>query len=148
QRFAGALASTEQLAVAVDFDEFSRSGVDLLTNDASKLDGRRARLCFGVNSFGANGKCGRPVGSGDSLDANGATDCRAVAYLTAKDICLADKLRGVCCGRTRVNFEGRSDLFEAAIAEEGDAIGKGHGFFLIMSDKKEGDADFTLQRFQ
>src|SRR5216684_2146006 len=42
----------------------------------------------------------------------------------------------------------RSDLFEGAVAEERDAIGKGHGFVLIVSDEEESDTDFALQSFQ
>src|SRR5947207_3628843 len=62
-----------------------------------------------------------------------------------QQISVTDKLRGVCGGGMRVDFAGRSDLFERAIAKKRDAIGKRHRFFLIVGDEKKSDADFTLQ---
>ncbi len=48
----------------------------------------------------------------------------------------------------RVDFTRRSDLFERAIAQQSDAIGEGHCFFLVVRDEKEGDANFSLQSLQ
>ena len=45
----------------------------------------------------------------------------------------------------RINFAGRSDLFEGAVAEQRDAIGESHSFFLIVGDKQESDSDLTLK---
>ena len=66
----------------------------------------------------------------------------------AQEICLANELGGVGGGGMRINFAWRSDLFERAVAKQRDAVGEGHGFFLIVSDEEEGDAHFALQRFQ
>lgn len=47
-----------------------------------------------------------------------------------------------------VDFSRRGNLFETAVLEKGDAIGEGHGFFLIVGDKKKSDADFALKGFE
>ena len=61
---------------------------------------------------------------------------------------MADELSGIAGDGAGINFAGRGDLFECAVLEKRDAIGEGHGFFLIVRDKEEGDAKFALKRFQ
>ena len=69
----------------------------------------------------------------------------SVLYFAAEQIGVADELRGVGGGRPVVNFPGRCNLFQFSHAQQRDAIGHDHGFFLIVSNKHEGDSDFALQ---
>ena len=39
-------------------------------------------------------------------------------------------------------------MLECAGAQKRDAVGHDHGFFLIVRDEDESDADFALERFQ
>src|SRR5579863_3214474 len=48
----------------------------------------------------------------------------------------------------RVNFAWSGDLLERAVAQQRDAIGKRHRFFLVVRDEEKRDADFALERFQ
>ena len=64
----------------------------------------------------------------------------AVGDLGVKEIGLAYELGRVRRGWAGVDFARGGNLFEGAILEEGDAIGEGHGFVLIVSDEEESDA--------
>ena len=48
----------------------------------------------------------------------------------------------------RVDFTGRGDLLQRSVAQQRDAVGQRHGFFLVVGDEKKSDANFALQRFQ
>ena len=61
---------------------------------------------------------------------------------------MADELGGVSGGGMYVDFTGTPDLFKGPVAQEGDAGGQGHCFFLVVGDEQEGDADFALQNFE
>ena len=39
-------------------------------------------------------------------------------------------------------------MLEPSCAQQGDAVGKRHGFFLVVRDENKSDAYFALQRFQ
>src|SRR4029077_14636064 len=66
----------------------------------------------------------------------------------AQQVGLSDELRGVRGGGVCVDFAWCSNLFQCAVAEQSDAIGKRHRLFLIVGDEKKCDADFALERFQ
>ena len=68
--------------------------------------------------------------------------------LCAQKVCLANELGGVSSRGMGVDFSGSGNLFQGAVAEKRDAIRERHGFFLIMGDEQEGDADFALQSFE
>ncbi len=103
---------------------------------------------------GAEANRFRPQGKDDGAvgffqrPAQDAARGDAAANFAAQEICLADELRGVSGGGVRVDFARRSDLLERAIAKKRDAVGESHGFFLIVRDEKECDADFALKGFQ
>src|SRR5437762_14363301 len=48
----------------------------------------------------------------------------------------------------RVDFTGRGDLLQRSVAQQRDAVGERHGFFLVVGDEKKSDANFALQGFQ
>ena len=104
---------------------------------AAKLDGFGAKREDGV----AVGSVTRAIGGPAERAAGGD----AVANFGAEEICLTDELGSVSGGGMVVDFAGGGDLFEGAVAEQGDAVGKGHGFFLVVGNEKEGDADFALE---
>lgn len=68
--------------------------------------------------------------------------------VSAQQICLPYKLRRIRRGWMGVDFARSGDLFERAVAQQRDAIGQRHCFFLIVGYKKKRDADFPLKRFQ
>ena len=72
----------------------------------------------------------------------------SILYFAAEQIGVADELRGIGGCRPVVNLPGRRDLFQFSHAQQRDAVGHDHGFFLVMSNEHEGDSDFALQRFQ
>ena len=63
----------------------------------------------------------------------------------AKQICVADELRGVSSRRAGINFAGRGHLLQFTHAQQCDAVRHDHGFFLIMGHEHESDSDFALQ---
>ncbi len=71
-----------------------------------------------------------------------------MANVGLQQICVSDELRGVGGRGTVVNFARAGDLLEFSGAQQGDAIGHDHRFFLVVRDEDEGDADFALQRFE
>ena len=71
----------------------------------------------------------------------------SVADFGAEQISLADELGGVTGGGAGIDVARRSDLFEGAVFEEGDAIGKGHGFFLVVGDEEKRYTEFALEGF-
>src|ERR1700675_2369840 len=71
-----------------------------------------------------------------------------VANVGAEKIGLPDELSGVGGRGVSIDFAGAGNLLESAIAQEGDTIGEGHGFFLVVRDEKKSDADVALQRFE
>src|SRR5207248_5837812 len=80
--------------------------------------------------------------------AQGTASGNAHAYLTVKQVRLADELSGVSCGGARVSLAWRRDLFQGPVPQKSDAVGERHRFFLVVRDKKKGDADFPLERLQ
>jgi len=54
----------------------------------------------------------------------------------------------VRAGDTREIRIGLGNLLKKSRAKQGDAVGKGHGLFLIVSDEYESDADLALKRFE
>ncbi len=48
-------------------------------------------------------------------------------------------------GGAGVDFDGGADLFDTAVAHDGDAAGEGKGFFLIVGDVEAGDAGFGVE---
>ena len=71
----------------------------------------------------------------------------AVMSACNKFVCPMNCAVYAVCG-TGVDFARAGDLLEFSGAQEGDAVGHHHGFFLIVGDKDKGDADFALQRFK
>jgi hypothetical protein len=69
----------------------------------------------------------------------------AVFYVGAKQIGLADEFGGVTGCGVRVDFARRGNLFEAAVLQQGDAVGERHGLVLIVGYEEKGDAEFALQ---
>ncbi len=98
----------------------------------------------GFLSQGIGGAAGRFEGAPDDPADAG----HAVSDDGAEKIGLTDEFGGVRSGGAAVNFPWSCDLFEIPSAEKRDAIGESHGFFLIVSDKDESDADFALERFE
>src|SRR5882724_10643151 len=72
----------------------------------------------------------------------------SVTDVAAQQIGLPNKLRRIGGGRVSVDFARRGDLLERAVAQQRDAIGKSHGFVLIVGDEQERDADLTLKFLQ
>ena len=137
------------IGAAIDFEQFAGAAVDLLANGGAKF--YFVDLAFAVraeaNRFGTKRK-DRGAVSFFQWPAQDAAGGDAAANFTAEQIGLADELRCVGRGGVRVDFARRSDLLERAIAEQRDAVGESHGFFLVVRDEKKGDADFALKRFQ
>src|ERR1700730_4819423 len=87
------------------------------------------------------------VGSG-SLPTECSAGGHGVVDVGAEQIGLAYELRRVCCGWMRVDLARSTDLLKCTIAQKGDAVGKRHGFVLVMGDEEEGDSDFALEGLQ
>ncbi len=56
----------------------------------------------------------------------------------------ADEARHELAGGILVDFGRRADLADHALVHHGNAVGQGHGLFLVMGHDHEGDAGFLL----
>ena len=87
----------------------------------------------------------RGSGEGKSQRA-GARD--SVREFGAQEIGPADESRGVRRGRPQINLARRGHLLQFARAHQGNAVGKRHGFVLIVRHEDEGDPHVALERLQ
>ncbi len=88
------------------------------------------------NAFGPQRVgCGSRRAKRAPHDRAGAGD--SVAHFRAQQVGLADELRGVGGRRFAVNFTRRSNLLEKSGAQQRNAIGKRHGFFLVVRHENE-----------
>src|SRR6516165_1255722 len=61
-----------------------------------------------------------------------------------QEVAVADEFPDEAVGRPVVDVERRSNLFDLAVAEHGDAIGHRHGLGLVVRDVDHGDADLAM----
>src|SRR5215468_11549092 len=61
-----------------------------------------------------------------------------------QEIAVADEFSDEAVGWPVVDGERRSDLFDLAVAEHGDAIGHRHRLGLVVRDVDHGDADLAM----
>ena len=61
---------------------------------------------------------------------------------------MADELGCVSWWRGGHRFREARRLARGRRREEGDAVGKRHGFFLVVGDEEKRDAEFALEGFQ
>src|SRR6266481_5406812 len=150
ERAARGQPDAQELACsAIHFEQFAGAAVDLLADGGLKFHfiGLALTVRTEANRFRPKRKESGRVRFFEG-PAQGAAVCDAAADFATEQIGLPDELCGVSRHRTLIDFAGRSDLLESTIAKQGDAVGEGHGLFLVMSDKKEGDADFALESLQ
>ncbi len=82
----------------------------------------------------------------DAVGAVGAQD--APGGLAAEQVGGADERGDEGRRGTFVDLGGCADLFEAALAEDGDAVAHRQGLLLVVGDEDERDADLALQRLE
>src|SRR5438874_11034450 len=131
---------------ALYFEQFARPAIELLAHRRAKLHFVGLTLPVGTNAnrFWPERKHRRTVGS-FQWPAQCAASGNAASNFPAEQVGLTNELRGVGGGRMRIDLARGRDLLERAVAQQRDAVGERHGFFLIMRHKEEGDADFALQ---
>ena len=64
------------------------------------------------------------------------------AELALDQVHIANKVRHKAVGRVLVNLFGRAHLQHTALAHDRDAVGHGHGLFLVVGDHDAGDTHF------
>ena len=75
--------------------------------------------------------------------------CAVVAFHSAvEDVAFADEVRNEAVFRFVVDIFGCADLLDHALIDNGDRIGHGHGFFLIVRDVDKGDAELLLHSLE
>src|SRR5579863_4441009 len=139
----------QQLPAAIEFELFASSGKNLLTNQRAERH-RGFPVCDvrgKVNGLRPQGKKGRAIGRPSDWPSQRSAGGDTIANLAMQKVSLADKLRGVGSGGARVDGPRRIHLFQRAVAKKSDAIGEGHGFFLVMRNKEKCNAEFALQLF-
>src|SRR6266852_5546198 len=132
----GNSGTQDLIAAAIDFEQLAGATVNLLPDASAEMYGvleLERRHCE-VNRFGSKREEGGAVGSRGFPLQRSVTN-HAIADFAAKQIGLSNELGGVSGGRTRINFTGRSNLFEGAVAKQSDAIGESHGLILVVRDK-------------
>ncbi len=68
--------------------------------------------------------------------------------LAVEDVHVADEVRDEAGVRRFVDLGRRGHLDDLAVAHDGDAVGHGHGLFLVVGDDDEGQAEVLLQVHQ
>jgi hypothetical protein len=68
--------------------------------------------------------------------------------LAVEDVHVADEVGHEAGVRRLVDFGGRRHLDDLAMAHHRDAVGHGHGLFLVVGDDDEGEAEALLQVHQ
>lgn len=135
---------------ATDFEvEAAKAAKKAVARD---LAGKRVDAIGG----GANSEFFRPHQDDDRLtdgetmrrsrqDTERRLNARAVGDAPAPQIGVADEGRDGVVGRARVKRLGRIDLYEAAVAHDGNAVGHREGFFLVVGDVHGRDMVRALQ---
>ena len=94
-----------------------------------------------------------PAFSAAIVSAAGAGDAGAGWPSRAGDralehVHIADETGDEARARRLVDFGRRRHLHHLALVEDGDAVGHGHGLFLVVGDDDEGEAELLLQVHQ
>src|SRR5207249_4894904 len=79
----------------------------------------------------------------DAVDAGGADD--ALGGLALEQVGGADEGGDEGGGGAFVDLGGGTDLLDAALVEDGDAVAHRQGLLLVVGDEDEGDADLALE---
>ena len=92
------------------------------------------------------------VGAGDgdgdvqlALDAHGGVSGSGGVHLAVKEVAHADEARDKGILGLGVDVTGGADLHDVAVLHDGDPVGDGEGFLLIVGDVDGGDAQTPLQ---
>ena len=99
-----------------------------------------------------SGRSENSAGPVRQVGAASESDCRSAPSRprtsASQKIRVSDELGSVGGRGTVIDFARRCDLLQFSHAQQRDAVRHHHGFFLIMRNKDEGDADFSLQGLQ
>ena len=128
-------------AVAVGIDADARDRALILDAGDRAVDadraGRRRRRRRAIAIFS-----GRRL-----VQAGGAAE-RARRSPASSDVGAADEIGDEARARPLVDVARRADLDDAAVVEDGDAVGHRQRLALVVGDEDEGDAELALQRLQ
>ena len=101
-------------------------------------EGGRVAWLEAAGLFGADASDRRIDGEGSVF---------ALLYGSVEEVGVSDEVRGEHVRRLRVDLSRRPDLYQLSAAHEGDAVGEGERFFLVVGDVDGGQFQFAVDAF-